>query len=250
MQNQRSTVVGQLLYKNSIDCARKIFRNEGFVGFYRGLGPQLVGVVPEKAIKLTVNDIIRARAMDPETGRIKLIWELVAGGSAGASQVVRSTLFREYQGFFIQISGRSLQIRWRLCGYLFADLWKKFSKKLWDRKIRLQVQGETAKVEGAKPKGAIHIIRQLGVLGLYRGSSACLLRDIPFSAIYFTAYFHLKTDVFQEGYNGKRLSFLETLGAAAIACGNHSFCRARPFCSYVVLGVCQPHTLPLLQVVS
>ncbi len=42
MQNQRSTVVGQLLYKNSIDCAQKIFRNEGFLGFYRGLGPQLI----------------------------------------------------------------------------------------------------------------------------------------------------------------------------------------------------------------
>lgn len=42
MQNQRSTVVGQLLYKNSLDCAQKIFRNEGFLGFYRGLGPQLI----------------------------------------------------------------------------------------------------------------------------------------------------------------------------------------------------------------
>lgn len=42
MQNQRSTVVGQLLYKNSLDCAKKIFRNEGFIGFYRGLGPQLI----------------------------------------------------------------------------------------------------------------------------------------------------------------------------------------------------------------
>ena len=42
MQNQRSSVVGQLLYQNSIDCARKIFRNEGFLGFYRGLGPQLI----------------------------------------------------------------------------------------------------------------------------------------------------------------------------------------------------------------
>jgi solute carrier family 25 aspartate/glutamate transporter 12/13 len=42
MQNQRSTVVGQVLYKNSIDCARKIFHNEGFLGFYRGLGPQLI----------------------------------------------------------------------------------------------------------------------------------------------------------------------------------------------------------------
>lgn len=42
MQNQRSTVVGQLLYKNSFDCVQKVFRNEGFLGFYRGLGPQLV----------------------------------------------------------------------------------------------------------------------------------------------------------------------------------------------------------------
>jgi solute carrier family 25 aspartate/glutamate transporter 12/13 len=84
-------------------------------------------------------------------------------------------------------------------------------------KIRLQIQGEASKVEGSVRKGAIHIIRQLGILGLYRGASACLLRDIPFSAIYFTSYSHLKSDVFHEGYNGKRLSFLETLGAAAIA---------------------------------
>ncbi|KAF8808133.1 mitochondrial carrier [Phlegmacium glaucopus] len=180
MQNQRSTVVGQMLYKNSIDCAKKIFRNEGFLGFYRGLGPQLVGVAPEKAIKLTVNDLVRSRAMDPETGRIKVIWELAAGAMAGGSQVV-------------------------------------FTNPLEIVKIRLQIQGEAAKVEGAIPKGAIHIIRQLGILGLYKGATACLLRDIPFSAIYFTAYSHLKSDVFHEGYNGKRLSFLETLGAAAIA---------------------------------
>ena len=96
-----------MLYKNSIDCAKKIFRNEGFLGFYRGLGPQLVvstdrvihtgsswrpttqGVSPEKAIKLTVNDLVRSRAMDPETGRIKVRWELLAGGMAGGCQVVR-----------------------------------------------------------------------------------------------------------------------------------------------------------------
>ena len=42
MQNQRSTVVGQLLYKNSLDCVRKVFRNEGLLGFYGGIGPQLV----------------------------------------------------------------------------------------------------------------------------------------------------------------------------------------------------------------
>ncbi len=85
------------------------------------------------------------------------------------------------------------------------------------RKIRLQVQGETAKVEGATPRGAVHIIRQLGLVGLYKGATACLLRDIPFSAIYFTVYAHMKKDVFHERYNGKKLSFAETLTAAAVA---------------------------------
>lgn len=42
MQNQRSKVVGELLYKNSLDCFKKVIKNEGFVGLYRGLGPQLV----------------------------------------------------------------------------------------------------------------------------------------------------------------------------------------------------------------
>ena len=42
MQNQRSKVVGELLYKNSIDCVKKVYKNEGFLGFYRGLPPQLI----------------------------------------------------------------------------------------------------------------------------------------------------------------------------------------------------------------
>lgn len=43
MQNQRSSVVGEpLMYKNSLDCVSKVFRNEGLLGFYSGLGPQLL----------------------------------------------------------------------------------------------------------------------------------------------------------------------------------------------------------------
>lgn len=55
MQNQRSgSFVGELMYRNSIDCCKKVIRHEGFFGLYRGLVPQLMGVAPEKAIKLTV----------------------------------------------------------------------------------------------------------------------------------------------------------------------------------------------------
>jgi hypothetical protein len=89
MQNQRSARVGQVLYRNSLDCARKVIQNEGFRGLYSGVLPQLVGVAPEKAIKLTVNDLVRGKFSDPKTGMIWWPHELLAGGSAGACQVVR-----------------------------------------------------------------------------------------------------------------------------------------------------------------
>ncbi|KAI9312276.1 olfactory receptor [Dichotomocladium elegans] len=179
MQNQRSKVVGELLYKNSLDCFKKVIKNEGFVGLYRGLGPQLVGVAPEKAIKLTVNDFVRSKLMDKNTGEIKLWHEMLAGGSAGASQVV-------------------------------------FTNPLEIVKIRLQVQGEQAKNTGVPRRSAIWIVKNLGIMGLYKGASACLLRDVPFSAIYFPAYAHLKKNVFKEGPDHK-LKISELLMAGAIA---------------------------------
>ncbi|KAJ3055596.1 mitochondrial aspartate-glutamate transporter agc1 [Rhizophlyctis rosea] len=183
MQNQRSKVVGQLLYKNSLDCFQKVIRNEGVMGLYSGLIPQLVGVAPEKAIKLTMNDLVRSKTRDPKTGQIPLWAEIMAGCTAGGSQVL-------------------------------------FTNPLEIVKIRLQVQGEAAKaaLDAATPKaGALTIVRQLGLLGLYKGVGACLLRDIPFSAIYFPTYAHLKTGLFEEGKNGKKLGALELLTAGAIA---------------------------------
>lgn len=53
LQNQRSTVVGEVLYKSPWDCVKKVYTNEGGVrAFYRGVVPQLVGVAPEKVCDL------------------------------------------------------------------------------------------------------------------------------------------------------------------------------------------------------
>ena len=93
-----------------------------------------------------------------------------------------------------------------------------FTNPLEIVKIRLQMQGEAAKASPEQlKKGAVHIIRQLGIVGLYKGATACLMRDIPFSAVYFPVYSHFKTDVFHQDYHGKELSFMETLASAAIA---------------------------------
>lgn len=88
MQNQRGADPGQRLYKNSVDCFRKVIANEGFRGLYSGVLPQLVGVAPEKAIKLTVNDLVRGFFTDPKTHHIPWGYEVLAGGTAGACQVV------------------------------------------------------------------------------------------------------------------------------------------------------------------
>jgi solute carrier family 25 aspartate/glutamate transporter 12/13 len=90
MQNQRGGPVGQALYRNSLDCARKVLKNEGFKGLYSGVLPQMVGVAPEKAIKLTVNDLVRGRFTDATSGQIDWKFEVLAGGTAGGCQVVRS----------------------------------------------------------------------------------------------------------------------------------------------------------------
>jgi solute carrier family 25 aspartate/glutamate transporter 12/13 len=60
------------------------------------------------------------------------------------------------------------------------------------------------------------IVRNLGLMGLYKGASACLLRDVPFSMIYFPTYSHLKRDMFGESQT-KRLGVLQLLTAGAIA---------------------------------
>ncbi len=80
------------------------------------------------------------------------------------------------------------------------------------------MQGQVSKTgDGVGPKrSAMWIIRNLGLVGLYKGASACLLRDVPFSAIYFPTYSHLKKDLFGES-STKKLGILQLLTAGAIA---------------------------------
>jgi solute carrier family 25 aspartate/glutamate transporter 12/13 len=65
------------------------------------------------------------------------------------------------------------------------------------------MQGEVAKMAGAERQGAMWIIKNLGIRGLYKGATACLSRDVPFSAIYFPTYAHLKKDLFKESPENK-----------------------------------------------
>lgn len=142
---------GERLYKGALDCFRQIISKEGTRGLYRGLGPNLVGVTPEKALKLAVNERLR-EALEEEDGSITLPHEIMAGGGAGFCQVIATN---------------PMEIV----------------------KIRMQVQG-TLPPEMRKP--ATQIVKELGVRGLYKGTPVTLLRDVPFSFIFFPSYANLK----------------------------------------------------------
>jgi solute carrier family 25 aspartate/glutamate transporter 12/13 len=106
MQAQRNNPGASQRYSGSIDCFKKTVQvrglfislslsvslltaaqSEGFIGLYKGLGPQMVGVAPEKAIKLVVNDMIRKSFGSSDTpGMLYMPLEILAGASAGASQ--------------------------------------------------------------------------------------------------------------------------------------------------------------------
>jgi len=156
MQNQK-VINGTRKYKHSVDCFLKVIRGEGFFGLYRGLGPQLLGVTPEKAMELSVNDLMRSLFLREGTDS-HLPLEIIAGGIAGASQVL-------------------------------------FTNPVEIIKIRLQIQGENIRhglMNASEKQTASQIFRELGFRRLYSGASACLLRDMPFSAIFFSTYPRMK----------------------------------------------------------
>ena len=70
-----------------INCIRTIIRTEGVSGLYKGLVPNLVGIVPEKAIKLGANDFFREMLADGN-GQVSLRNGALAGALAGFFQCV------------------------------------------------------------------------------------------------------------------------------------------------------------------
>ncbi|KAK2531356.1 hypothetical protein Q9966_008686 [Columba livia] len=223
MQNQRSTgsFVGELMYKNSFDCFKKVLRYEGFFGLYRGLLPQLLGVAPEKAIKLTVNDFVRDKFMTKD-GSVPLAAEILAGGCDLSEQLayywvndntpwfglvlsVRVTAYFIWCIDFVQANVNTLESNKDkstselhfLCGIAVEAGGSQviFTNPLEIVKIRLQVAGE---ITTGPRVSALTVLRDLGFFGLYKGAKACFLRDIPFSAIYFPCYAHLKASLANE----------------------------------------------------
>lgn len=64
------------------------------------------------------------------------------------------------------------------------------------------------------------MVQELGLFGLYKGARACMMRDAPFSAIYFPTYAHVKAKLADDnGYNHPLTLLLSGIIAGIPAAG-------------------------------
>lgn len=137
MQNQTSS---NKLYSNGFDCWRKLWNQGGIKSFYRGCIPQMIGVAPEKAIKLLAYSYVTSNNSNSSN---ELKTHIAGGLLAGTCQVMVTSPYEMI-------------------------------------KINLQMNNK------------INYKELFNIRKVYTGASACFLRDIPFSGIYFPLYWYLK----------------------------------------------------------
>ncbi|XP_032660015.1 mitochondrial glutamate carrier 1 [Chelonoidis abingdonii] len=175
LQNQQN---GQRMYTSMSDCLIKTIRSEGYFGMYRGAAVNLTLVTPEKAIKLAANDFFRYH-LSKDGKKLTLLKEMLAGCGAGTCQVIVTTPME------------MLKIQLQDAGRLAAQ------KKLMAAQAQLSSTTSAGAAESVVETRttATQITRELlrskGIAGLYKGLGATLLRDVPFSVVYFPLFANL-----------------------------------------------------------
>uniref|UniRef100_A0A8C1ZHT3 Mitochondrial glutamate carrier 1 n=1 Tax=Cyprinus carpio TaxID=7962 RepID=A0A8C1ZHT3_CYPCA len=162
LQNQQN---GSRIYTSMSDCLIKTFRSEGFCGMYRGAAVNLTLVTPEKAIKLAANDFFRHK-LSEDGQKLTLVREILAGCGAGTCQVIITTPM-EMLKIQLQDAGRRAE----------------FSASL----LQSLVSHNPSEII------LIYLLKDKGIAGLYKGLGATLLRDVPFSIIYFPLFANLNS---------------------------------------------------------
>ena len=159
IQNEHSSVG---LWKLPTFIKQIYIKNKGLRGFYAGLSANLLGVTPEKAIKLAVNDLSRmelAKLKGVNEKDLGIVWGIMAGGIAGACQIVATTPMEM---------------------------------------AKIQMQMLSKQHPESTPNSLVKIVKNLGIRGLYRGFGATFARDVPFSLIFFPTHAYFKNQIFMK----------------------------------------------------
>mmetsp|Transcript_51806 Transcript_51806/g.119077 ORF Transcript_51806/g.119077 Transcript_51806/m.119077 type:complete len:315 (-) Transcript_51806:200-1144(-) len=160
----------------TIGCAAAIIRQEGPRALWNGLSPTMALTVPSTVIYLASYDLLRETASSSFSSPSVTNWApLVAGGCARALSAAATAP---------------------------VEL------------LRTRAQAvvhESLAVQGGLLASALALARRDGVRTLWRGATAQLARDVPFSCLYWGTYEKLRPAFHERGALGS------SIGAAAVA---------------------------------
>jgi len=154
---QLAIAVKKKQYNGVIDCIVTIYRNQGLVALYRGIGPTLMGIVPYAATNFATYEALKvfaAKTMNRDINQTPIPVKLMCGGFAGA---IGQTV-----AYPLDVVRRQMQTSG------FAEGHGTFHKNTLDA-LRT-------------------IVAKEGIYGLFRGLSINYLRVGPQVAISFTTY--------------------------------------------------------------
>ncbi|XP_013922475.1 PREDICTED: mitochondrial glutamate carrier 1-like, partial [Thamnophis sirtalis] len=176
LQNQQN---GHRMYTSMSDCLIKTIRSEGYFGMYRGAAVNLTLVTPEKAIKLAANDFFRHH-LAKDGAKLTLLKEMLAGCGAGTCQVIVTTPM-EMLKIQLQDAGRIAAQKKSMIG----------QAQLSPSSTGTGAAESVVETRMTAMQITRDLLRSKGIAGLYKGLGATLLRDVPFSIIYFPLFANL-----------------------------------------------------------
>ncbi|ODQ62297.1 hypothetical protein WICANDRAFT_49726 [Wickerhamomyces anomalus NRRL Y-366-8] len=178
-----------LKYKNSFDCIKQTFTNEGFFGFYRGISSPIVGAAAENAcLFVTYNiaqDFLKNQLSMKQNEELPLNLLVLSGGFSGC-----------------------------VASYILTPI----------ELIKCKLQVE--QVYSQKKSSIIQLIKQVltndGIKGFWHGQTGTLLRECGGTASWFGAYEFMSKELKiarlgSENINGAENTISELLISGACA---------------------------------
>jgi len=185
-------------FNGALDAFRRIRASEGVIAFYRGLPARLLYNVPSAAVSFLFYEQFRTLFHQPKLSTKSYMYTILPLFAAGLARLTGTALRTPFDIIKQRMQIQGSLIRERNQGYLYRNTFHAFAV----------------------------VFHKEGFKAFWAGYGATILRDIPFSAVYFVAYESFKTLQGRFFYNDREADPTQQLttknhliaGACAAAC--------------------------------